>query len=186
MIFNSLHFVGFFAFVFGLVWLAIRLGGARVAPRNACILAASYIFYGTWDWRFLSLIWVSTAVDYAIGVGIANAGREPEGERRRKALVTASLAVNLSLLGFFKYFGFFVQGALELLSALGFAAHAPTLSIILPVGISFYTFQTLSYTIDVYRGEVPAERSLLNYAAYVAFFPQLVAGPIERGATLLP
>ena len=95
LIFNSLQFVGFFAVVFALVWLVVRLGGARVAPRNACILAASYVFYGTWDWRFLALIWVSTAVDYACAIGIANAGWEPDGARRRKALVTASLVVNL-------------------------------------------------------------------------------------------
>jgi D-alanyl-lipoteichoic acid acyltransferase DltB (MBOAT superfamily) len=172
-----------------LVWAVVRLAG-RVGEgiwlRNACILAASYVFYAAWDWRFLGLIWLSTAVDYSCAIAIAKAGRGPETQRRRKALVTTSLVVNLGLLGFFKYFGFFVESAVELLGVLGFAAHAPTLRIILPVGISFYTFQTLSYTIDVYRGRIPAERDLLSYATYVAFFPQLVAGPIERGTSLLP
>jgi D-alanyl-lipoteichoic acid acyltransferase DltB (MBOAT superfamily) len=185
LFFNSLQFAAFFV----LVWAVIRLAG-RVGEgiwlRNACILAASYVFYAAWDWRFLGLIWISTAVDYACAIAIANAGRGPETQRRRKALVTTSLVVNLGLLGFFKYFGFFVESAVELLGALGFAAHVPTLRIILPVGISFYTFQTLSYTIDVYRGRIPAERDFLSYATYVAFFPQLVAGPIERGTTLLP
>jgi D-alanyl-lipoteichoic acid acyltransferase DltB (MBOAT superfamily) len=185
LIFNSLQFAAFFALVWALVWLAGRVGeGIRL--RNACILVASYVFYAAWDWRFLGLIWISTVVDYVCAIAIARAGRGPETQRRRKALVTLSLVVNLGLLGFFKYFGFFVESAAELLGALGFTAHTPTLRIILPVGISFYTFQTLSYTIDVYRGRIPAERDLLGYATYVAFFPQLVAGPIERGSTLLP
>ena len=154
MIFNSFQFAAFFV----LVWAVIRLAG-RVGEgiwlRNACILVASYVFYAAWDWRFLGLIWISTVVDYACAIAIANAGREPETQRRRKALLTTSLVVNLGLLGFFKYFDFFVESARRAARVRsGFAAHAPTLRIILPVGISFYTFQTLSYTIDVYRGRI--------------------------------
>jgi D-alanyl-lipoteichoic acid acyltransferase DltB (MBOAT superfamily) len=183
VVFNSLQFAGFFVLVFAVVGLASRIGdGLRL--RNASLLVASYVFYAAWDWRFLALILVSTAVDYGCALAIERAGTT--AARRRRALLGVSLAVNLGLLGFFKYADFFVESAASLLRALGLAAHPASLHVILPVGISFYTFQALSYTIDVYRGRIPAERDPLRYATYVAFFPQLVAGPIERGSTLLP
>lgn len=150
--------------------------------RNAFLLAASYVFYAAWDYRFLSLLVFSTLVDFAVGLALA---RRTEPQVRRRWLLV-SLVSNLGLLGVFKYFDFFAHSFAALLGSLGFEAEPYLLELVLPVGISFYTFQTLSYTIDVYRGRIGAERSLLNFAAFVAFFPQLVAGPIERAADLLP
>jgi D-alanyl-lipoteichoic acid acyltransferase DltB (MBOAT superfamily) len=150
--------------------------------QNLLLLVASYVFYGYWDWRFLALLMVSTVVDYTIARCL-DAQQDP---RRRKTLLLVSIFTNLGILGFFKYFGFFVESLAGLLQAFGFEPHLPTLHIVLPVGISFYTFQTLSYTIDVYRREMPAEKSLELFALFVAFFPQLVAGPIERVGHLLP
>lgn len=154
------------------------------------LLVASYYFYGTWDYRFLALIIVSTTVDYLCGLWLdvrrVAPDQPPTRSGRDRLALLASLTTNLGILGFFKYYGFFATGAAELLSGMGFSAHPRTLDLILPVGISFYTFQTLSYTIDVYRGRITTERSLLNFAVYVAFFPQLVAGPIERAGRLLP
>ena len=145
-------------------------------------MAASYFFYGFWDWRFLGLIVFSTLLDYFCGQAIARA-REPD---RRRGILLLSLAGNLGVLGFFKYFNFFVDTARPLLEALGLASTAFVLDVVLPVGISFYTFQTLSYTIDIYRGELEPTSDLLDFALFVAFFPQLVAGPIERARRLLP
>lgn len=193
MFFNSTHFAIFFPVVFALVWFTRR----QVARRNAILLVASYYFYGCWDWRFLSLIFISTIIDYTCGllmdreaaaadpISATNAEVPPRNTRRR-LLLLLSLVTNLGLLGFFKYFDFFISSAAELLQAVGMQANLPTLNIILPVGISFYTFQTLSYTIDLYFGRIRAERNLLNFALFVAFFPQLVAGPIERASRLLP
>jgi alginate O-acetyltransferase complex protein AlgI len=186
MSFDSLHFLAFF-----LVVLAVNhLLRARVQARNAFLLAASYYFYGCWDWRFLSLIVVSTLVDFSCGLAMnvapEDVDREPVRDRRRRLLLMASVVTNLGLLGVFKYANFFIDSAAVLLESVGFTAHLPTLRIVLPVGISFYTFQTLSYTIDLYRGRIPTERNLLTFALYVAFFPQLVAGPIERARHLLP
>jgi D-alanyl-lipoteichoic acid acyltransferase DltB (MBOAT superfamily) len=183
--FNSLYFVAFFAVVMLAVFALRRI----VWARNLFLLAASYFFYACWDWRFLGLILISTAVDYLCGryLGVGRPG--PQGERakpRRKLVLVASLVTNLGLLGFFKYYDFFIASAIEALAAIGVEAHPTTLRVVLPVGISFYTFQTLSYTIDVYRGRLPTERNLLNFALFVAFFPQLVAGPIERASHLLP
>jgi alginate O-acetyltransferase complex protein AlgI len=177
MLFNSFQFWIFFALVLGLYW---RLGHKA---QNRLLLVASYVFYGWWDWRFLSLIVVSTVVDYLVGLRLISPNRD---EARKKWLVALSVCVNLGLLGVFKYSGFFVESAGALLDALGFQAHLPTLRIILPVGISFYTFQTLSYTVDVYRGKVTPTRDFLDFALFVSFFPQLVAGPIERAKRLLP
>ncbi len=188
MLFNSLQFAIFFPLVFVAVLSLGSLQGPSLGPhrlraRNGLLLLASYAFYGSWDARFLSLIVFSTLVDYGVARLMAVI---PSGDRRRKRLLLISLVSNLGLLGFFKYFGFFTTSAAEFLAALGLDVSAPTLQIVLPVGISFYTFQTLSYTIDVYRGRCEVERSLLNFATYVAFFPQLVAGPIERAVDLLP
>ena len=174
MIFNSLEYFIFLPLVLALYYALGRRG------QNGLLLAASYFFYGWWDWRFLSLLLVSTGIDYAVGLAIA---RRPA---RKRGWLLLSLAANLGLLGFFKYFNFFVDSAAVLLAGLGFEPHLPVLRIVLPVGISFYTFQTMSYTIDVYRGQLAPARSLLDFALYVSFFPQLVAGPIERATHLLP
>jgi D-alanyl-lipoteichoic acid acyltransferase DltB (MBOAT superfamily) len=146
------------------------------------LLIASYIFYGSWNWRFLSLILISTTVDYFCGLKIHNTH---ENIKRKKYLII-SLICNLGLLGFFKYFNFFIANAQQLLAHFGLQANIATLKIVLPVGISFYTFQTLSYTIDIYYKKLKPEHNFLNFALFVAFFPQLVAGPIERAKRLLP
>ena len=180
MFFNSLHFAAFFPIVL-LGALALR---RRVRARNAFLLVASYYFYGCWDWRFLSLIAVSTVVDYVCG-RLMDVGAAPRGPRERRILLV-SLGTNLGLLATFKYFDFFASSAADLLQRAGLAVDPPLLDVVLPVGVSFYTFQTLSYTIDVHRRTArdrPA--SFLDFALFVAFFPQLVAGPIERAARLL-
>ncbi|MDA1306433.1 MAG: MBOAT family protein, partial [Acidobacteria bacterium] len=145
------------------------------------LLVASYVFYGAWDYRFLSLLGISTIIDYVVALRMADAAG-----RHRKAWLIVSLVTNLGLLGFFKYFNFFVDSGNALLIALGVDPMPMRLHIVLPVGISFYTFQTLSYTIDVYRGKLDPTRSLRDFALFVAYFPQLVAGPIERATHLLP
>jgi alginate O-acetyltransferase complex protein AlgI len=175
MTFNSWHFLVFFGMFFSLYVLT---HGRR---RLAITLVASCIFYGFWDLRFLGLLALSTAVDYVCGRLM---GAAPP--RRRTQLLWMSVAVNLSILGIFKYLDFFIDSAMDMVALMGLTPHATTLSIILPVGISFYTFQTMSYTIDVYRNRLPVEKSLLVFATYVAIFPQLVAGPIVRASTLLP
>jgi len=149
------------------------------------LLLASYIFYGFWDVRFLSLIFISTFVDYGVGLWLQHC--DQTGRKNIKKLgVIISLATNLGILGFFKYFDFFVTSADSLLSTFGLSTSLPVLNIILPVGISFYTFQTLSYTLDIYRGKLKPTKNLIDFALFVGFFPQLVAGPIERAAHLLP
>ncbi len=180
MLFNSAAFLFFFTAFFPVYWLLNR----DVRWRNAWTLAASYFFYACWDWRFLFLLMFSTLVDYCVGRAL-HATPGGNGPVRRRYLV-ASLVTNLGILGTFKYFGFFVDSFVDLLAAFGIEAHRPTLNVVLPVGISFYTFQSLSYTIDIYRGRMRPARNLLNLAAYVSFFPQLVAGPIERSGHLLP
>lgn len=176
MLFNSTEFLVFLGAVLVLYY---RL---RHRAQNAMLLAASYLFYGWWDARFLALLALSTIVDFFCARAI-HASDDP---RRRLWLLRLSLCVNLGVLGFFKYFDFFTASTVELLGALGIEASVPLLKVVLPVGISFYTFQTLAYTIDVYRGSgVPAQR-FLDFALYVGFFPQLVAGPIERARALLP
>lgn len=176
MFFNSLAFAVFLPTVVILYWLL----PARF--RTILLLVASYVFYGWWDVRFLSLILLSTVVDWAMARRIHATG----DAGRRKKLLLVSLIGNLGLLGFFKYWGFFVDSAATALASLGLEANVPTLQVLLPVGISFYTFQTLSYVIDVYRRDMEPERSLTQFALFVAFFPQLVAGPIERATHLLP
>ena len=150
--------------------------------QNAWLLVASYVFYGWWDWRFLGLILLSTVVDYFIGQRIAAA----DEESTKKRLLAVSITTNLGILGVFKYYGFFVQSFVGVLEAMGVQAHVTTLQIVLPVGISFYTFQTMSYSFDIYRGRIQPTRNFLNFALFVAYFPQLVAGPIERAHHLLP
>jgi D-alanyl-lipoteichoic acid acyltransferase DltB (MBOAT superfamily) len=154
----------------------------NVTARNIFIVLASYLFYGWWDWRFLSLIVVSSAVDFVVGKRIY----QSDSQKDRKRLLMLSVCVNLGILGFFKYYNFFVDSFADALSALGYSMEFSTLSIILPVGISFYTFQTMSYTIDIYRREMKPTNDVMAFFAFVAFFPQLVAGPIERAKKLLP
>lgn len=178
MLFNSTVFLKFFGAFLLLYWL-VR---GRLRARNVLIVLASYLFYGWWDYRFLGLLLASSLLDY--GVGLALMGTADP--RKRKAWLALSLGANLAMLGFFKYYDFFIGSAEVLLNRLGVPFHPRTLGIILPVGISFYTFQTMSYVIDVYRGKLPATRQLVNFLAYVSFFPQLVAGPIERATHLLP
>ncbi|MEL7428544.1 MAG: MBOAT family O-acyltransferase [Pseudomonadota bacterium] len=143
---------------------------------------ASYAFYAAWDWRFLSLIAFSTLIDFVAGKRIASA----RYQRARRRWLAVSIVSNLSLLGFFKYFNFFAVEFQQLALVFGIELNWTTLNIVLPVGISFFTFQTMSYTLDIYQGRLKPESSLLKYATYVAFFPQLVAGPIERARNLLP
>lgn len=177
MIFNSLVFWVFFAAVYGLYRALPHRG------QNVLLLVSSYFFYGWWDWRFLSLIFISTVVDYWAGLAMERAG---ENERRRRIALWVSVATNLGILGFFKYFNFFADSLAGLLQVVGVDTPVRHLNIILPVGISFYTFQTMSYTLDIYRRQLKPTRSFLDFAAFVSFFPQLVAGPIERAAKLLP
>jgi D-alanyl-lipoteichoic acid acyltransferase DltB (MBOAT superfamily) len=176
VLFNSYAFWIFLA----VVWTVYRCLPHR--GQNLLLLAASYYFYGCWDWRFLPLILTTTLVSYFTALGIAAS----PGRRRRRQLLAISVTVSLGLLAFFKYWGFFTDSAAAMLAWLGFHADLNVLNIVLPVGISFYTFQTMSYTIDVYRGEIKATRCFTDYALYVAYFPQLVAGPIERSSSLLP
>ena len=179
MLFNSFDFALFLPTVFLLHWFVFKQSRSS---QNGFIAAASYVFYAWWDWRFLSLILFSTVLDYSIGIALQRSQRV----LLRKALLIASLTGNLGLLFTFKYHGFFVESLGLALSSIGFETSLWSLNVILPVGISFYTFQTLSYSIDVYRRKIPACSDPLAYVAYVSFFPQLVAGPIERAAHLLP
>lgn len=178
MLFNSLDFAIFLPIVFTVYWLLHR----SLKWQNALIVAASYVFYGWWDWRFLSLIAFSTLVDFLVGMGL----RSSENQTHRKILLWTSIGVNLGLLGFFKYYNFFLDNFIQAFSLFGRDISAGSLEIILPVGISFYTFQTLSYSIDVYRRKLEPTSNFIAFAAYVSFFPQLVAGPIERATQLLP
>ncbi len=179
MVFNSLHFVGFFA----VVYVVYRLLGHRA--QNLWLLAASYYFYAVWDWRFAGLLAASTLVSYAAGLALDRP--EARSDRRRaKRILAAALVFNLAVLGFFKYAGFFVESAAQVLTSIGFDTGRPALAIILPLGISFYTFMAMAYVIDVYRGDLPAVRRLVDYALFVAYFPHLVAGPILRAPALMP
>ena len=179
MLFNSLDFAVFLPIIFFLYWFIFN---KSLNWQNVLLLLASYIFYGWWDWRFLSLIVFSTLVDFFVGLII----HRIESVNKRKLLLGLSLFVNLGLLGFFKYYNFFIENWITAWAQLGINLEASTLKIILPVGISFYTFQTLSYTIDIYRKKINPTSNLIEFAAFVSFFPQLVAGPIERASNLLP
>lgn len=179
MLFNSLDFAIFFPIVFILYWFVFQ---KKLAYQNLFVLAASYFFYAWWDWRFLFLILFSTVVDFLVGQQLQKTRRK----NTRKILLWISILVNLGLLGFFKYYNFFVENFTNAFSFFGQDLNTSFLHIILPVGISFYTFQTLSYTIDIYRRELKPTTSFINFAAFVSFFPQLVAGPIERAKDLLP
>ncbi|MGB0954214.1 MAG: MBOAT family O-acyltransferase [Planctomycetota bacterium] len=177
MIFTEFRFLGFFLLVFAVHW-AMR--GDRV--RKGWLLLSSYAFYAAWDWRFLSLILASTVVDYVAGQRI----HASENPKARKRWLQLSLVANLGILGFFKYCDFFLASTASLLEAIGLEANLPVLGIVLPVGISFFTFQTMSYSLDIYWRRLEPTRSLLDLALFVGFFPQLVAGPIVRAADFLP
>ena len=179
MLFNSIDFAIFLPIVFALYWLLKNL---NLKFQNLLIVAASYLFYGWWDWRFLSLILFSTIVDYTVGVYLSKTSHVG----KRKGLLWASIFINLGFLGFFKYYNFFLDNFISAFSLFGAKLEVSSLQVILPVGISFYTFQTLSYTIDVYRKTLKPTNDFIAFAAFVSFFPQLVAGPIERASNLLP
>ncbi len=179
MLFNS----GVFLYFFTAVYLAYRVLPHRW--QNRLLLAASYFFYGFWDYRFLALILISTVVDFTAALSI-EAARRAGAETAAKRWLALSIAVNLGILGFFKYFDFFAESLRSLLGLLGVSISPFTLALVLPVGISFYTFQTMSYSIDVYRGRATATCAFLDFSLFVAFFPQLMAGPIERHRRLFP
>ncbi|MBI1873289.1 MAG: MBOAT family protein, partial [Acidobacteria bacterium] len=176
MVFNSLHFILFFA----VVYTAYRLLPFR--SQNWLLLGASYYFYAAWSWRFLGLLIGSTIVDFFCARFIA----AREDPRKRRAALIVSLGFNLSVLGFFKYFNFFAENAQALFSALGWRLDWFSLHVILPIGISFYTFMTMSYVIDVYRRHIEPCPSFRDFALFVAYFPHLVAGPILRASVLIP
>ena len=179
MLFNSIDFAIFLPIVFLLYWFVFN---RNLKLQNLFVVVASYIFYGWWDARFLWLILFSTLTDYIIGLCLLN----EERERKRKIFLLISVVVNIGFLGFFKYFNFFVDSFVSAFSFFGMPVEARTLNIILPVGISFYTFQTMSYTIDVYRRKFEATKDFVAFSAFISFFPLLVAGPIERASNFLP
>lgn len=179
MLFNSFEFAIFLPIVFVLYWF---VANKNLRFQNFLLLIASYVFYGWWDWKFLSLIIISSVVDYFVGLGLATY----ENINKRRILLFTSIAVNIGILGFFKYFNFFIESFIDAFSLMGQSFNYQSLSIILPVGISFYTFQTLSYSIDVYNKKITPTKDLISFFAFVSFFPQLVAGPIERATNLLP
>jgi alginate O-acetyltransferase complex protein AlgI len=179
MLFNSFEFLLFLPAVFILYWFVAR---KSLRLQNVLILVASYVFYGWWDYRFLALIALSTVVDYVSGLSIERAS----SKQKAKRWLWVSMVFNLGLLGIFKYYNFFIESWVDMFSQAGYQMDTHTLQIILPVGISFYTFQTMSYSIDIYRGKIHATKDFIGFAAFVSFFPQLVAGPIERASNLLP
>ena len=179
MLFNSIDFAVFLPVVFFLYWFVTQ---KSIKLQNLLLLLASYVFYGWWDWRFLFLLLIISLVDFFISKRLS----VTENPNARKALLTISIVVDLGILGFFKYFNFFQENFISAFSFFGFAIPSNSLNIILPVGISFYTFQSLSYTIDVFRRKLEPAKRLVDFLAFVSFFPQLVAGPIERATNLLP
>ena len=180
MLFNSFEFLVFLPLLFGLYWFVCN---RNLKIQNALVLIASYVFYGWWDYRFLGLILLSTVVDFLAGLAMV----QVQKGNVRKLILAISLVFNLGLLGVFKYYNFFITSWVNLFDSFGYhITGLSTLNIILPVGISFYTFQTLSYTLDAYKGKITPTRDFIAFAAFVSFFPQLVAGPIERASHLLP
>ena len=178
MLFNSLEYLFFLPTVFFLFWSLRR----SFRGQNLFLLVASYVFYGWWDWRFLGLIALASATSYVSGLLI----ERYEAKRTRKLICGVNIAVSLGILGTYKYFNFFASNFALLLENFGFRPDWVTLDLVLPIGISFYTFQALGYTIDVYRAKVAASRNIIDFFAFISFFPQLVAGPIERATNLLP
>ena len=179
MSFNSIEFILFLPLVFLLYWFVFK----STRKQNLLIVVASYVFYGWWDWRFLILIAITTFCSYASGILI----ERWEGQRgKQKAISAANIVLNIAILATFKYYNFFVNSLNDIFASLGMSLDWPTARIILPVGISFYTFQALSYSIDVYRKKIEPQHDIVAFFAFISFFPQLVAGPIERATNLLP
>lgn len=179
MFFNSLGFAIFFVVVFFLYWFVFK---KSLKIQNYFLVACSYFFYACWDWRFLLLLAFSTILDFVSGLQIDKAPTQA----KKKFWLILSVGINLGFLGFFKYYNFFVESFAELLTLIGFTPHLSTLNIILPVGISFYTFHGLSYVFDIYNNKIKPSHNWSNYTLFVSFFPLLVAGPIERATHLLP
>jgi alginate O-acetyltransferase complex protein AlgI len=178
MLFNSIEYLIFLPIVFIIYWLL----KSSYKNQNILLLISSYVFYGWWDYRFLSLIIFSSFLDYYVGLNIDAA----DSQKQKKRWLLASLCSNLGLLGVFKYYNFFADSFESTMSTIGWEVNDLTLNIILPVGISFYTFQTLSYSIDIYRGQIKASKDIIGFFTFVSLFPQLVAGPIERASNLIP
>jgi alginate O-acetyltransferase complex protein AlgI len=178
MLFPTIEFGIFFLIVFTVSWAVRWTPGSR----KLVLLGASYFFYGWWDWRFTALLFVSTLINFLAGLALERA----TGQKLRKFIVGVAVVAGLGILGFFKYYDFFLTSFAVVLEGLGLERDLPFMQVILPVGISFFTFQGISYVVDVYRGHVKAERSLSNVMLYISFFPQLVAGPIVRAADFLP
>jgi len=179
MLFNSIEFAIFLPIIFILYWFVAK---KNLKIQNTLLVLASYFFYGWWDWRFLSLIIFSSLVDYLVGIGLSKS----KIQKKRKLLLLTSIFVNIGFLGVFKYFNFFAESFADAFTLLGQPIEPTRLNIILPVGISFYTFQTLSYSLDVYKKKLKPTKDIIAFFAFVSFFPQLVAGPIERATNLLP
>ncbi len=179
MLFNSIEFAIFLPIIFGVYWFVCR---KNIRAQNILLVIASYVFYGWWDWRFLGLIIFSSFVDYFVGLEFS----KNTSQTRRKRFLLLSITVNLGFLFYFKYSNFFIDSFAEAFTFLGHNINSERLNIILPVGISFYTFQTMSYSIDTYKRKLEPTKDLVPFLAYVSFFPQLVAGPIERATNLLP
>ena len=177
MLFNSIDFAYFLPIVFFIYWLIPR---EKINIQNMALLIASYIFYGWWNWHFLILLFFSSVSDYIISLKIIS------NQKHKKTLLITSIIINLGILGFFKYYNFFIESFIDTFRFFGHTFNTERLNIILPVGISFYTFQTMSYTIDVYRNKINPTQNAISFLAFVSFFPQLVAGPIERATNLLP
>lgn len=182
MLFNSFNFLFFLPIVFVLYWHVFQ---RNLRWQNLFVVAASYVFYGWWDWRFLLLIVFTSLCSYGSGLLIDHCFQSDEQKTARWS-AGLNIFVNLLALGVFKYYNFFADSFQTVMAGIGMTIDAPTLHVILPVGISFYTFQALSYTIDVYRRQLPATRDIVAFFAFISFFPQLVAGPIERATNLLP
>ena len=179
MLFNSVDFLIFLPTVFLLYWFVFQ---KNLTLQNLFLLAVSYLFYGWWDWRFLSLILICSAINYLAGLALASR----EEERQRKLILITSCILSLGLLGVFKYYNFFIDNFINAFALAGIHLQARTLNIILPLGISFYTFKALSYTIDVYKRQLEPTNDIIAFFAFVGFFPQLLAGPIDRATNLLP
>lgn len=179
MLFNSIHFALFLPIVFFLHWF---LAKQNLKLQNIVLLFSSYFFYSCWDWRFMLLLIFSTLLDYITGIKI----HESANHKSKKFWLWLSIGINLGFLGIFKYYNFFADSFASGLALLGFQANLQTLQVILPIGISFYTFHGLSYVIDIYKERLQPERDFISYSLFVSFFPLLVAGPIERGTHLLP
>jgi len=180
MLFNSLEYFLFLPIVFFLYWFVFK---KDFKLQNLLILISSYVFYGWWDWRFLSLIFLSTVIDYFVGLKI----HDSQDNKVKKTYLWVSILFNLGLLGVFKYFNFFIDSWIHLLGSFGYEQKSVwTLNVILPIGISFYTFQTMSYSLDIYYNKLKPTKDFISFASFVSFFPQLIAGPIERASNLLP